>query len=152
MTQIYMVPSEKGKLQHSVNLFVYNHIYLSARQLHGEVWLRLAKLALACSAQDCPVHTGQCLMPRLANTGEHATLGKRVGRSSYNSPNYPLCTGLSGEPGGQRLSPTPMVGAQSLAAMCAEPTVSRLHRTVWCTTRLSSVPWGQWLATIGFAK
>jgi hypothetical protein len=63
-----------------------------------------------------------------------------------------MCTGLFGEPGGQRLSTAPTVDVQSMAATCARPMVNRPHQIVRCDTRLSGVPWGQRLATIGFAK
>jgi hypothetical protein len=47
---------------------------------------------------------------------ELATLRKLVGCPSYNSPDYLVCNELFGEPGGQRLSPVPTVGAQSALA------------------------------------
>jgi hypothetical protein len=45
-----------------------------------------------------------------------AALGKRARRRGYNSPDCPVCTGLSGEPASQRLSPAPNGRAQSTAA------------------------------------
>jgi hypothetical protein len=79
-------------------------------------------------------------------------LGKLVGRSGYNLSDCPVCTELSGEPGGQWLLHAPMVGVQSMAATCTRPMVNRPHRTVRCTSGLSGVPWGQRLATVGFAE
>jgi hypothetical protein len=48
---------------------------------------------------------------------EPATLGKLARRPGYNSSDCPVCTGLFGESGGQRLSPAPTVDAQSAVAM-----------------------------------
>jgi hypothetical protein len=73
---------------------------------------------------------------------ELTALEKRAGCTSYNSPYCPVCTGLSGEPVGQWLSPAPTVDAQSTVATFVEPTVNKPHRTVWRTTRLSGVPTG----------
>jgi hypothetical protein len=41
--------------------------------------------------------TGQCPM-RQAGSGELAALGKKLTVYGYNSPDCPVCTGLSGEP------------------------------------------------------
>jgi hypothetical protein len=41
--------------------------------------------------------TGQCLV-RQAASGEEAALGKLPTAYGYNSPDCPVCTGLSGEP------------------------------------------------------
>jgi hypothetical protein len=41
--------------------------------------------------------TGQCL-GRQAGSGELAALGKKLTAYGYNSPDCPVCTGLSGEP------------------------------------------------------
>jgi hypothetical protein len=41
--------------------------------------------------------TGQCPV-RQAGSGELAALGKRLTAYDYNSPDCPVCTGLSGEP------------------------------------------------------
>jgi hypothetical protein len=45
---------------------------------------------LCLGAPDCPVHQ--------AGSGELAALGKRLTAYGYNSPDCPVCTGLSGEP------------------------------------------------------
>jgi hypothetical protein len=41
--------------------------------------------------------TGQCLV-RQAGSVELAALGKKLTAYGYNSPDCPVCTGLSGEP------------------------------------------------------
>jgi hypothetical protein len=41
--------------------------------------------------------TGQCLMCQ-AVSGELAALGNKLTAHGYNSPDCPVCTGLSGEP------------------------------------------------------
>jgi hypothetical protein len=96
--------------------------------------------------------TGQYLVCQTA-PWPNLTLEKLVGHSGYNSSHCPVCTRLSGEPGNQRLSTAPTVGAQSsTTATCAGPTVTRSHRTVRRATGLSNVPWGQRMATVGFAR
>jgi hypothetical protein len=45
---------------------------------------------LCLGAPDCPV--------RQADSGELAALGKWLTAYDYNSPDCPVCTGLSGEP------------------------------------------------------
>jgi hypothetical protein len=61
----------------------------------GKIKLKL-KMALFSQSQlflgapDCPV--------RQAGSGELASLGKRLTAYDYNSPDCPVCTGLSGEP------------------------------------------------------
>jgi hypothetical protein len=66
--------------------------------------------------------TGQCPV-RQAGSGELAALGKKLTAYDYNSPDGPVCTGLSGEP---------TVGCAICARHVAEPTVGRGHRTVRC--------------------
>jgi hypothetical protein len=66
--------------------------------------------------------TGQCPV-RQAGSGELAALGKELTAYGYNSPDCPVCIGLSGEP---------TVGCTICARHVAEPTVGRGHRTVWC--------------------
>jgi hypothetical protein len=41
---------------------------------------------------------------------------------------------------------------RSADTTCARPTVTRLHQAVRCATGLSSVPWDQRLAMVGFTK
>ena len=60
---------------------------------------------------------------RQAGSGELAALGNKITVYGYNSPDYPVCTGLSGEP---------TVGCAIRARHVAEPTVGRGHRTVRC--------------------
>jgi hypothetical protein len=69
----------------------------------GKIKLKL-KMALFSQSQLClgapdSVRwcTGQCPV-RQAGSGELAALGKRLTAYDYNSPNCPVCTGLSGEP------------------------------------------------------
>jgi hypothetical protein len=60
---------------------------------------------------------------RQTDSGELAALGKKLTAYGYNSPDCPVCTGLSGEP---------TVGCAICARHVAEPTVGRGHRTVRC--------------------
>jgi hypothetical protein len=64
--------------------------------------------------------TGQCLV-RQAGSGELAALRKKLTAYDYNSPDCPVCTGLSGEP---------TVGHAIRAGHVVEPTASRGHQTV----------------------
>jgi hypothetical protein len=66
--------------------------------------------------------TGQCPV-RQAGFCELAALGISSAAYGYNSPDCPVCTGLSGEP---------TVGRAIRAGHVAEPTASRGHRTVRC--------------------
>jgi hypothetical protein len=61
----------------------------------GEIKLELkmalfSRSQLSMGAPDCPV--------RQADSGELAALGKQLTAYDYNSPDCPVCTGLSGEP------------------------------------------------------
>jgi hypothetical protein len=107
-----------------------------------EVWLSLAKLAPACGAPDCPMCIRQCSVPRLAMPVNGPFLGIRRGVVAiiYRTVQWDSCV-----PGQRSV-------ARSAAATSAEPIVTRVHRTVWCSTRLFGVPWVQWMATVGFAK
>jgi hypothetical protein len=72
-------------------------------------------------------------------SGELAALGKKLTAYDYNSPDCPVCTGLSGEPTvgrangrpGQR-SAGPTVGLAIRTGHVAEPTARRGHQTVRC--------------------
>jgi hypothetical protein len=70
--------------------------------------------------------TGQCPV-RQAGSSELAALGNSPATYAYNSPDCPVCTGLSGEP---------TVSCAICASHVAEPTVGRgtglsgVHRTV----------------------
>jgi hypothetical protein len=66
---------------------------------------------------------------------ELTTLEKLVERFGYNSLDCLVCTELTSEPGGQRLSLVPTVDAGSTTAMCFWPTVNRPHQTVRCARR-----------------
>jgi hypothetical protein len=56
--------------------------------------------ALHYNSPDCPVYTGQCLVPQGRAALKLASLGKLL---RYNSPDCPVYTGLSSEPAEQRL-------------------------------------------------
>jgi hypothetical protein len=58
-----------------------------------------------------------------AGSDELAALGNKLTAYDYNSPDCPVCTGLSGEP---------TVGRALRAGHVAEPTASRGHRTIRC--------------------
>jgi hypothetical protein len=79
--------------------------------------------------------------PRLCSVWEHRTvrcarltqsklaaLGNSPATYGYNSPDCPVCTGLSGEP---------TVGRAICAGHVAEPTARRGHRTVRCAPDMS---------------
>jgi hypothetical protein len=83
-----------------------------------------------CSAKVCSVWvhrtvrwcTEQCPV-RQADSGELAALRKKLTAYGYNSPDCPVCTGLSGEP---------TIGRAIRAGHVAEPTVRWGPRTVRC--------------------
>jgi hypothetical protein len=58
-------------------------------------------------APDCQLCTGQCPVLRLARSTNSLLLGKVGGSRGYNSPDYPVCTGLSGE----SAAPAPTIGS-----------------------------------------
>jgi hypothetical protein len=66
--------------------------------------------------------TGQCPVCQ-AGSGELAALGNKLTAYGYNSPDCPVCIGLSGEP---------TVGCAIRARHVAKSTVRRGHRTVRC--------------------
>jgi hypothetical protein len=74
--------------------------------------------------------TGQCPV-RQAGSSELAALGNSSAMYGYNSPDCPVCTGLSGEP---------TVGCAICARHVAEPTARRGHRTVRCAPDMSGAP------------
>jgi hypothetical protein len=55
-----------------------------------KAWLCTAKVLLSLGAPDCPV--------RQAGSSVLAALGNSSSTYGYNSPDCPVCTGLSGEP------------------------------------------------------
>jgi hypothetical protein len=61
----------------------------------GKEQLEMSWLEQQDSAQSGS--TGQCPV-RQAGSGELAALGKNLTAYDYNSPDCPVCTGLSGEP------------------------------------------------------
>jgi hypothetical protein len=75
-----------------------------------------------CTRQ-CPVHQ--------AGSSELDALGNSSATYGYNSPDCPVCTGLSGEP---------TVGRAICVGHVAEPTARRGHRTVRCAPDMSGVP------------
>jgi hypothetical protein len=124
--------------------------------------------------------TGQCPV-RQAGSGEQAALGTSTAVYSYNSPDCPVVhrtvrwavhrrtrrsretingvrlkfTGLSGGapdcPVSQR-SAGATVGRGFRAWRVAEPTVTLVHRTVWCASDSVRCANGSQTPTVGFAK
>jgi hypothetical protein len=85
--------------------------------------------------------TGQCPV-RQAGSSEVAALGNSPATYGYNSPDCPVCTGLSGEP---------TVGHAIYAGHVAEPTARRGHRTVRCAPDMSGAPTALRLPTVDCA-
>jgi hypothetical protein len=85
--------------------------------------------------------TGQCPV-RQAGSSKLAALGNSPATYGYNSPDCPVCTGLSGEP---------TIGRAICAGHMAESTARRGHRTVRCAPDMSGAPTALWLLTVGFA-
>jgi hypothetical protein len=85
-------------------------------------WLCSAKVSLVWVHRTVRWCTGQYSV-RQAGFCELAALGISSAAYGYNSPDCPVCTGLSGEP---------TVGRAIRAGHVAEPTASRGHRTVRC--------------------
>ena len=99
----------------------------------GTVLARAAKTLLSLGAPDCPV--------RQAGSSEVAALGNSPVTYGYNSPDCPVCTGLSGVHRTVRCAPDcpvsqrsagPTVGRAICAGHVAEPTARRGHQTVRC--------------------
>jgi hypothetical protein len=80
---------------------------------------------------------------RQAGSCELAALGISSAAYDYNSPDCPVCTGLSGEP---------TVGCAICARHVAEPTVGRGHRTVRCAPDSVRCANGSQAPTVGFAR
>ena len=99
---------------------------------------------LGSSSQDSAQSgsTGQCPV-RQAGSSEVAALGNSLATYGYNSPDCPVCTGLSGEA---------TVGRAICAGHVAEPTARRGHRTVRCASDMSGAPTALWLPTVGCAS
>jgi hypothetical protein len=60
-------------------------------------WLSSAKVSAVWVHRTVRWCTGQCPV-RQAGSGELAALGNELTAYGYNSPDCPVCTGLSGEP------------------------------------------------------
>ena len=78
-------------------------------------WLEQPRLCSVWEHRTVQWCTGQCPVCQ-AGSGELAALGKNLTAYDYNSPDCPVCTGLSGEP---------TVGRAIRARHVAEPTVGR---------------------------
>jgi hypothetical protein len=85
-------------------------------------WLEQPRLCSVWEHRTVRWCTGQCPV-RQAGSSELAALGNSSATYGYNSPDCPVCTGLSGEP---------TVGRAIRARHVAEPTVGRGHQTVRC--------------------
>jgi hypothetical protein len=98
---------------------------------------------MARAAKVCPVRwcTGQCPV-RQTGSSEVAALGNSPATYGYNSPDCPVCTGLSGEP---------TVGRTICTGHVAEPTARRGHRTVRCAPDMSGAPTALRLPTVDCA-
>jgi hypothetical protein len=75
-------------------------------------------------------------------TCELVALGKPSTTYVYNSPDCPVCTGLSGEP---------TVGRAICTGHVAEPTARRGHRSVRCAPDMSGAPTALRLPTVDCA-
>jgi hypothetical protein len=110
-------------------------------------WLSSAKVSAVWVHRTVRWCTGQCPV-RQADSGEQAALGSSTAVYSYNSPDCPVCTGLSGEPTVDQANGR----LRDLRRHVAEPTARRRHRTVrWApdTVRCAN---GSQTPTVGFAK
>jgi hypothetical protein len=104
---------------------VTNVLCLSAgnrRNRIGERWPCSAKASSVWVHRTVRWCTGQCPGYQ-AGSGELAALRNKLTAYGYNSPDCPVCTGLSGEP---------TVGRAIRVRHVAEPTVGKGHRTVRC--------------------
>ena len=117
---------------------------LSAGNRKNRVGEEIARAAKVCSvwvhrtARWC---TGQCPV-RQAGSREKAALGTSTAVYGYNSPDCPVCTGLSGEP---------TVGRAICAGHVAGPTARRGHRSVRCAPDMSGAPTALSLPTVDCA-
>jgi hypothetical protein len=85
-------------------------------------WLEQPRICPVLEHRTVRWCTRQCPV-RQADSNELAALGNSPATYGYNSPDCPVCTGLSGEP---------TVGRAICAGHVAEPTARRGHRTVRC--------------------
>jgi hypothetical protein len=93
--------------------------------------------------------TRQCPVCQ-AGSGELAALGKKLMAYDYNSPDCPVCTGLSGVH--RTVSGEPTVGHLIRARRVAEPTTRRGHWTVRCAPDSVRCANGSQAPTVGFTK
>jgi hypothetical protein len=102
----------------------------------------------SAKASDVWVHrtvrwcTGQCPV-RQAGSGELAALGKNLTAYDYNSPDCPVCTGLSGEPTVGRANGR----LRDLRKTRGRAKVGWGHRTVRCAPDTPTAPRRQRSAT-----
>jgi hypothetical protein len=95
----------------------------------GNALARAAKTLLSLGAPDCPVvHRTVSGAPGWLRRTFCSR--EKLAKYGYNSPDCPVCTGLSGVH--RTVSGEPTVGCAIRARHVAEPTVGRGHRTVWC--------------------
>jgi hypothetical protein len=101
-------------------------------------WLEQPRICSVWEHRTVRWCTRQCPV-RQAGSSELAALGISPATYGYNSPDCPVCTGLSGEPTVSRAnclvnqrSAGPTVGRAICAGHVAEPTARRGHRTVRC--------------------
>jgi hypothetical protein len=104
-------------------------------------WLEQPEICSVWEHRTVRWCTRQCPV-RQAGSSEVAALGNSPATYGYNSPDCPVCTGLSGEP---------TVGRAICAGHVAEPTARRGHRTVRCAPDMSGAPTALRLPTVGFA-
>jgi hypothetical protein len=89
--------------------------------------------ALPYNSPDCPVYTGQCLVPQGRAAPELASFGNSL---RYISQDCPVYTGLSGEPVEQRLlRANGHLQAHLMHARSAQKLGTRemVHRTIYST-------------------
>jgi hypothetical protein len=103
-------------------------------------WLEQPRLCSVWEHRTVRWCTGQCPV-RQASSSELAALGNSSATYGYNSPDCPMCTGLSGEP---------TIGRAICAGHVAELTARRGHRTVRCAPDMSGVPTALRLPTVDF--
>jgi hypothetical protein len=104
-------------------------------------WLNSAKVSAVWVHRTVRWCTGQCPV-RQAGSSELVALGNSSATYGYNSPDCPVCTGLSGEP---------TVGCAICARHVAEPTVGREQRTVRCAPDSVRCANGSQAPTVGYA-
>jgi hypothetical protein len=104
-------------------------------------WLEQPRLCSVWEHRTVRWCTGQCPV-RQAGSCELAALGISSVAYDYNSPDCPVCTGLSGEP---------TVGRAICPRHVVDPTVGRGHRTVRCAPDSVRCANGSQAPTVGYA-